>query len=143
MSPKTLKKPKKLTETELKKKADEVFSRFVRLTHANKDGVVQCYTCPFAAHWKKLQCGHFVSRKAIAVRYDERNARPQCYFCNSQRFGNGRPTIFGPKLMKEYGDEIVSELYALAAPLCTNFDYQSVIDKYSPLVEKLVDERGY
>lgn len=124
-------KKKAPTLTDLKKKADALFSKFIRNKYADAEGMISCYTCPYRSEIKKIQCGHFVSRQYIDTRYDERNARPQCWYCNSKMFGNGRSVEFGWNLEQEYGKGIVDELFAKAKPLTKNFDYQAIIDKYS------------
>lgn len=115
------------------KEADRVFSIHIRKKYADKDGMVKCYTCPLVRHYRSrgMTCGHFVSRKAKNTRYDERNCRPQCFYCNSQRFGNGRPVEFSAGLVQEYGEGIVEELFAQGRVLVPNFNYQQVIDMYT------------
>lgn len=115
--------------SKLKKQADSVFSLHIRNKYADKDGIIQCYTCPFRGPVKKMQCGHLVSRFYLATRYDERNCRPQCITCNVWR--NGRTPEFAANLQKELGSGIVEQLYVKARELTKSFDYQSIITKYS------------
>lgn len=122
------KKVKPKTVTWYKKRADALFSTFLRQKYADKDGMVKCYTCDYKAHWKKMQNGHLVSRYYLATRYDERNCRPQCYTCNMWR--NGMIPHFAAKLQKDLGQGIVEELYEKARQLTKNFDYQEIILKY-------------
>jgi hypothetical protein len=35
-------------------KADAYCSKYVRLSHADKNGMCQCYTCKVIEHWKKM-----------------------------------------------------------------------------------------
>lgn len=69
-------------------KLDRAFSKYIRLKYADKDGIVQCFTCYYKAHWSLLQCGHFMSRKNMFLRWDERGSRPQCNDCNCIKHGN-------------------------------------------------------
>lgn len=103
-------KPKSVSK--LMKEADRLMSLFVRQKYADVNGNVKCYTCPYVAHWKKMQNGHLVSRFYKETRYDERNCRPQCYTCNM--FRNGMVPHFAAKLQQELGKGIVEELYELA-----------------------------
>ena len=128
-------KNKPRTSTWLKKEADRLMSLFVRQKYADRDGLVKCYTCPYQAHWKKMQNGHLVSRYYLATRYDERNCRPQCYTCNMWR--NGMTPHFAAKLQEELGQGIVEELYEKARGLTKDFDYQSVIQKYTNKITAL------
>lgn len=67
---------------------DLIFSQWVRLSHAGKDGVVSCYTCGLWMDWRKAQNGHFIPRANMFTRFDERNCRPQCETCNCHKHGN-------------------------------------------------------
>ena len=114
------------TRTSQRKKADKLFSELIRRKYADKDGNVQCFTCGYTNHWKKLQNGHLVSRYYTATRYDERNCRPQCYTCNMWR--NGMTPDFAANLQKELGAGIVEELYRIARTSITpEFDYEAII----------------
>lgn len=71
-------KAKTKTKTQLKEKADKLFSIYIRKLWANDEGKAQCYTCLKIDHWKKLQNGHYHSRRHSSTRYDEDNCRVQC-----------------------------------------------------------------
>ena len=80
---------------------DSVFSHYLRQKHADKNGMVKCYTCDKVMHWKDIQCGHYFSRKSLSTRWEERNCRPQCSGCNVMLSGNY--AIFGIRMAKELG----------------------------------------
>lgn len=65
-------------------KADRYFSAFIRARDSNK-GVAVCCSCGKST--STFDCGHFMSRRFQATRYDELNANAQCLRCN--RFENG------------------------------------------------------
>lgn len=90
---------KSKTKTWYKKKLDAVFSKYIRQKYADSFGIVKCYTCPKAAPISELQCGHFVPRQYLSLRWDERNCRPQCYACNM--LYNGQPSAFAARLEAE------------------------------------------
>lgn len=73
---------------DLIKDADAIFSKFIRLKYADKEGKVQCYTCPTVKHWTLMQNGHYIRRAHLFLRYDERNCKPQCVDCNEYKNGN-------------------------------------------------------
>ena len=73
--------PRKVSRKNLIKKLDTVFSLYIRRRHAKND-IAQCYTCGKKDHYKKLQNGHFMSRKSYATRWDETNCQVQCVKCN-------------------------------------------------------------
>lgn len=69
-------------------KLDRAFSKYIRLKYADKEGIVKCFTCSYKAHFSLLQCGHYISRAHMFLRWDERNTRPQCNDCNCVKHGN-------------------------------------------------------
>jgi len=70
----------------LVKKLDTIFSEYIRRRYAKND-ISECVTCGKKDHWKKLQAGHFMSRKHYSTRWDERNVEVQCQGCNVWRYG--------------------------------------------------------
>ena len=67
-------------------KLDNIFSQYIRLRYS-KNEIAECVTCGKQDHWKKLQAGHFVSRKHYSTRWDEDNVQVQCSGCNVFRYG--------------------------------------------------------
>jgi hypothetical protein len=55
---KSIKTRKKKTQTrsQLVKKYDAVFSQYIRLRDADKNGICSCITCGAKVHWKNIQC---------------------------------------------------------------------------------------
>ena len=78
-----LKKPSRKT---LIKNLDTIFSTYIRRKDAIDD-IATCVTCGKKDHYKKLQCGHFMSRSNYSTRWDENNVGVQCYGCNISRSG--------------------------------------------------------
>ena len=81
--------PKKKLKTlpKLKADLDIVFSRYIRLRHADENGEATCVTCGVVKYWKELQNGHFMSRRHHSTRWDEDNCQVQCYSCNVMQQG--------------------------------------------------------
>lgn len=73
---------------ELIKEADDVYSKWLRLSSANENGLVTCYTCDALLRWQDAQCGHFVKRGNLFLRFDQRNTRVQDKQCNEFKSGN-------------------------------------------------------
>jgi hypothetical protein len=67
---------------------DYVFSRYIRIRESDARGICTCYTCGKKDHWTKLQNGHYIKRAETLLRWDSRNARPQCVECNCNKSGN-------------------------------------------------------
>lgn len=104
----SLKKQKPKSLSTLKKELDKVYSQYIRIREADHSGNVSCYTCGSVRHWKKMHCGHFVSRTYLATRWNENNTKVQCPGCNL--FGGGKPLDFEENLKKELGDTVVEEM---------------------------------
>ena len=73
---------------ELIKDADDVYSKWLRLSGADKDGMVECYTCGARLRHQDAHCGHYLSRGSIFLRWDTRNTRIQDEACNIYKDGN-------------------------------------------------------
>jgi len=67
---------------------DDIFSKYIRTREASKEGYISCFTCDKSFHWTKIQCGHYIKRAETLLRWDARNARPQCVNCNCILNGN-------------------------------------------------------
>jgi len=102
---KRVSKKKQVSISKLIKEADRLFSLIVRQNFANDDGIQTCYTCGFKNHFKKLHCGHYLSRYYKAARWDFDNCRPQCVMCNLWKKGD--IVTFRQNLVKEIGLERV------------------------------------
>ena len=107
-------------------KADKVFSLFIR----NRDAVEtkgRCVTCGDVG----TQCGHYVSRRYKALRWDVRNAGLQCSRCNC--WGAGESDSMALWLVNKYGWEVLNELnYLKIAPFkLTREHLERVITSYS------------
>ena len=89
------------------RKLDKLFSIIVR-TRNSFDELNACYTCGQILPIKELQCGHFLSRRHFATRWNFDNARPQCNSCNVMKQGNLK--VFEQKLRNELGDDKFNSL---------------------------------
>lgn len=119
---------KKVTRTALIKKLDTVFSIYIRRRYAVND-IAECVTCGKKDHWSKLQCGHFMSRKHMATRWDENNCQVQCAGCNVFRYGE-------QYLFSQYlGDNLSQQLYIKSKEVCkfTDVELQDMIEHYTQL----------
>jgi len=125
---------KKKSKLSLREKADKLFSVWIRLRD-RIDGECECYTCGKRANYKSMQCGHFVPRQYLSLRYDEVNCHSQCYVCNM--LYNGQPSSFAKRLDEDYGIGTVFQLEGRRKETNRNFDYKWVIDIYTEKLEKL------
>lgn len=122
--PRTAKKP---TKSKLIKKLDIVFSKYIRLSNADKNGFCTCVTCNRKYHWKNIQAGHFMSRKHYSTRWDEDNVKPQCCGCNM--FKQGEQYKYSLFL----GSELSNELYLKSKEVVkfSSYDIEQMIEHYN------------
>ena len=112
-------KRKKSKRGILIKRADTALSLIVRKTEADENGITKCYTCNWEGQWKgtgNLQCGHYISRAFLCVRWDKNNNRTQCYACNIRKNGNSH--IFRRHLLKDIGEKEIAFLEMKATGDC-------------------------
>lgn len=125
----------------LKKKADEVFSQWIRISAIDPtDDLVKCVTCPAKKPWKEMQAGHYETRGTIYLRYDERNVHPQCVGCNV--FKKGNYPRYATWMLKTYGPTILDELEEESQTLVYNARtlYEDVISQYKAKIAELQNE---
>ncbi len=127
---------KKRKRSSVVKELDRVFSQYIRLSAANLDGFCECYTCGRSYHWKKIQCGHFMSRARYATRWDENNCRPQCYGCNVMQ--QGRQFDFGQRLDAEKkGLAMAMAEKSLQTVKFQTWELEEMIEHYKQKVSQL------
>lgn len=135
--------PTKNSRKTLVKKLDKVFSEYIRRKWADHTGLVQCITCGGYYDFKKIQAGHYISRKYHGTRWDEENTRPQCWACNAKHMGNGRSDVFALYLISYYGKNILKKLnkkkinYGVYAPKYTTNDLLELISMYQGKIDNL------
>lgn len=127
------KKPKraKSDRQKLIAKADQWFSRRIRLEDADSHGMGRCIDCGAVVHIKKSDCGHFWSRRHLATRWDTDNCHLQKKKCNLEM---GRPETndgYRKNLIKKIGqanfDKLEMRKNNTWKP--SEFDLQTIIDE--------------
>jgi hypothetical protein len=110
------------------------FSIYIRSKDADFQGYTKCYTCGKRIHWKlETDAGHYIKRSYKALKFDERNVRPQCKRCNMYMDGN--QDEFADHLELDYGHGILQELKALKyqEKRFTRIELESLITHYKNL----------
>ena len=127
---------KKLTRSKLVKKLDTVFSQYIRQKNSI-DGIATCFTCGKKDHWKKLQNGHFQSRRHYSTRWNETNCQVQCAGCNVFRYGE--QYVFGNKLDQKFGSGTAARLHIKAKQMIklADFEIEDMIKRYKDFVDKM------
>jgi hypothetical protein len=131
------KKKKAESISTLTKKLDRVFSVYVRLSGADSHGNVKCFTCDRVEYWRKIQNGHFQSRRYYSTRFEPLNTASQCYSCNVGL--SGMQYVFGINLDKKYGEGTAEKMIKLSREVkkFTAYEMMELIEQYEKLVMKL------
>ena len=114
-------------------KLDNIFSQYIRLRYS-KNEISKCVTCGKQDHWKKLQAGHFVSRKHYATRWDEDNVQVQCSGCNVFRYGE--QYLFSKYLGVDLSEELL--IRSRKIQKFTDNELLEMIDLYTEKVNNLL-----
>ena len=133
---KTTSKRKKTAKQVAQDRADEWFSKHIRLKYSYEvSGVIKCkcYTCGKEHNILEVENGHFQSRRHKLTRYHLNNARPQDPYCNKYLHGNVE--VFESNLILEVGKEEVENVKELARQTGedTEMFYREMSDKYRTL----------
>ena len=127
-------KRKKLSRSKVVKKLDSIFSKYIRQRNAI-NGVAECFTCGKKDDWKKLQCGHFQSRRFYSTRWDETNCQVQCAGCNVFRYGE--QFKFSVNLDSRFGNGTSARLETKAKEILkiSTHELEDMIKKYQELCD--------
>ena len=95
-------KKRKISRSGLIKKIDYFFAKFIK----NRDNYT-CITCGryYPQGGKKINVGHYVSRRVYRLRWNEINSNAQCSYCNHHLSGD--IITYREKLIEKYGIEKV------------------------------------
>lgn len=126
MKKKVIKKPtkKKLTYAKLLKKADDVFSKWIR----NRDG----YKCVICGSTERIQNGHCFKRGKKRLRFDEHNCNAICSSCNYR--DNFEHDHYVGFMLKKYGQEEYMRLLKISeikdAYKIPRYELEELIERY-------------
>lgn len=138
--PKVKEKKKKVSLKALDKKLWPIFSETIRRRDAKKFSggeIVKCITCPHTGHWKDFDCGHFISRRHLATKYNEKNNHAQCKGCNG--FGAGKQYEYGKEIDRRYGAG-TADLILVASRQSAKlgaFEFETMIEHYKHRLKEL------
>jgi len=109
-----------------KKRADRLFSLWIRQRDARSDGICVCITCGTPYPWRYIDAGHFMSRQHEATRYNEKNCHCQDKKCNNKNWNQGEQFLHGQYIDKRYGPGTAERLSILSKVECKRswFDYE-------------------
>lgn len=133
----------KTTRSKLIEKLDDVFSMFIRLRDSNTNGTFRCISCGRILPFEQADCGHYINRKHMSLRFSEKNCNAQCRSCN--RFDEGNIQGYRRGLITKYGEPTVILLEAMKNE--TNklsiFELEAMIDHYRKEVKLLKEEKQF
>jgi hypothetical protein len=88
--------------------------------------MVKCFTCDRLEYWRKIQNGHFQSRRFMSTRFHVGNCAPQCYACNVGM--SGMQYEYGKRLDARYGKGMADEIVSLSKVI-TKFTADELLEK--------------
>ena len=93
--------------------ADNAFSLFIRTRDAQPFSGThfRCISCGKIKPIEQADCGHYINRQHMSLRYSELNCHAQCRHCN--RFDEGNVQEYRRHLIEKLGEEKVVLLEAM------------------------------
>ena len=138
-APKSGIKERKPSTAALVRKADKIFSLYIRLrdSAAYNYQYFRCISCGQIKPFEQMDCGHFISRTHQATRFDEENAHGECRFCN--RFSSDHIIAYQRNLEAKIGKDRVDMLLARGrmTKKWSAFELQLLIKHYQQEVDKM------
>ena len=126
----------------LTKKLDKVFSAYIRLRDTMPSGFFTCISCGQIKPFEQGDCGHYVNRQHMSLRFSEMNCNMQCRKCN--RFDEGNIMGYRQGLVKKYGEQRVVMLEAQKheTKKRSDFELEAMIKYYTAEVKRLSSLKG-
>ena len=125
-----------------KKNADKWFSIYIRVRDADNNGMCRCCTSDQVFHWKEIHCGHFMSRRFLSTRFDERNCASQSVYSNT--YLQGEQYKFGQYIDKRWGEGTAQELMDKSRQLTkyTKQDYEDMVKDFRDMARSIAENKG-
>ena len=131
--------PKK-TQKYWKNKIDKVFHEYIRRRDVdNNTGYCDCVSCGKTIHFSESDAGHFISRKYLITRYDERNVNLQCRKCN--RFEYGRQYEYSIALGQELSQELLQTSRSMVK--YTDADWQEIYKEFNDKLNEIKKKQNF
>lgn len=95
----------------VKNELDRVFSLYIRrrdTTEQNGERFGVCISCKKHIKYEQGDAGHFINRRHLSLRWNEKNTNFQCRNCN--RFDEGNNIGYIAGMINRYGQSIIMEL---------------------------------
>lgn len=133
---------KRSTKSSLETHLDIVFSLYIRLRDAMDGGMTRCISCGRLFPFERMQCGHYLTRHNLSVRWDEENCSSQCVECNCHKAGNIEG--YTPSLIAKIGQSAYDALCVRArtARKWSGDELRAMIHRFTDEARRLSKEKG-
>lgn len=123
--------------------ADRYFSQYIRLRDTNNQGYGSCISCGQLKHYDDLDCGHFINRGNMNLRFNEVNCNAQCRKCN--RFDEGNFVGYQEGLIKKWGQEKYALLVASKQEIrrYSKWELKAIADHYKARAKELRESKTF
>ena len=122
----------------LLRNADRAFSLYIRTRDSQQYNAryFSCISCGRILPISQADCGHYINRANMSLRFSELNCNAQCRHCN--RFREGNIQDYRRGLIDKIGEQKVLLLEALkhSTHKITSFDLQVLAKHYKELTKK-------
>ena len=129
---KTIKKVKEKSVKSIETKLWQLCRELANILYVKEDGNYYCYTCDKQVEGANKQLGHFLPKGSCPadLKYEMKNLRWQCWFCNIRMGGNGAE--FMKRLIRDEGQLYVDELFERK--------YKGTMGKSRDIYTQLIEE---
>lgn len=114
----------------------KLVQKYARISKADDNGYVVCYTCSKWGHYKEMDGGHFIPSALYPTRYEPDNIRPQCKRCNHVL--QGCQAKFKENLISEIGLDGVERLEC-QTEITPGWDNMNSCDRREWLEKQIVE----
>ncbi|MBR1449782.1 MAG: recombination protein NinG [Prevotella sp.] len=129
---------RKASRSTIMQKADSAFSLFIRTrdSQAYEGRAFRCISCGRVLSIEQADCGHYVNRSHMSLRFSELNCNAQCRHCN--RFQEGNFSGYRQGLIQKIGEPKVLLLEAQKniTTKITNFELEILAKHYRAETKK-------
>lgn len=126
-----------------KKRLDDIFSKYIRLRDTDSDGYGQCISSGKYIHYSDADAGHFMSRRFLSTRWNERNVNLQGRHAN--RFDQGQQFSQGMNIDRKYGEgtAVILEAESKKTSHISDFEVEILIKHYKNEVKRLLKRKTF
>lgn len=135
---KNLEQVGKSERSRMTKKADDAFSLFIRTRDSQEyyGKAFKCISCGRVLPIEQADCGHYINRRHMSLRYSEENCNAQCRHCN--RFDEGNIYNYRKGLYFKIGEQKLLALEAAKNRTCklSTFELEEIAITYKKLTKQ-------